>query len=431
MPQPKPSHGPVLLHAKKGTVLLRRNRLPPIDCPLVELTNGGCRCQLNWNRIEPSAVGPWRMKLAWGTNVEVGLTAPPYVFSMTMAARVVFVEKFEGKREEITLNFMNMKPEQAELIERTVRVLDRQPAPKEDRKRVSESEPPEPPRRSGRLRQLAAKCRGRTFEDLVVAFGKITPARMANIQNLARRFKLESDRCIWRMGLLSSRDICRIWSLQSGLQVATAESLQSHATLPAGLDYDFMKAHRCWPLKETADAWLVAVARPPSAGNAAALEQKLGKTPQFCLIPIDELENRLLLASTDQQLSRRKHPRYRKHLPILIQLCDDVGVTMTQTLIFGKTVDLSEGGVAVSGIPAGTFSPEDLLRDNPWCRVGFFCPPHEINASCRIRHIQRGTNEPGMVDRWIYGLEFVELSDENRTRLKEICESLEREGKRC
>lgn len=432
MPRAEAMASPVRLDLqKKGTVLLKKSRMPAIDCPLTALTTGECCCRLNWESMDSSAVRPWKMMLLAGLKLEIDLTAPPYVYGMTLSGKVVFVSRVDMDLVDVTIKFVDLTGEQAKLIQRTVCVLgDQGPALKEAQRYKSHNKTNPKMLRTSKLKLLAEKCRNKPFEELVISFGKTNHAQMRDAHDFAQRFDQSLDRSLWRMGFLNPVDLCRIWALQSGLPMARSGSVMLPSFPPKNLDYSLMRLLECVPYKETETDWKVAVARPPTDDAVMTLAAKLAKLPRFYLIPIDELEAILLQAATHNHFSRRRKPRYRTSLPLVFQLCDDLGATTTQSLTVGETLDISEGGMAVSGGPARERMPEDLLCANAWCRVSFFCPPDEINALCKICHIQRGPTEKSP-DRWVYGLQFMQLSDFHRGRLMQICEDLAREGKMC
>jgi hypothetical protein len=47
--------------------------------------------------------------------------------------------------------------------------------------------------------------------------------------------------------------------------------------------------------------------------------------------------------------------------------------------------------------------------------------PNEIEARCQVRWVRKGDKTAGAVPKYQIGMEFVEITDENRVRLANLC----------
>ncbi len=421
----------------KGTVILTKGGTRTLASRLMEITTTDILCRVNWNTADPASQLAWKRFLTKGTKLKVDLTAPPYVFAMICRGQVANVKRVGPTISEITITFLDLVDVQVNQIARTVGVWKDREASGQDPEGPQGNEKDD---RAAQLRKLASNCRGERFENLVVSFGKVTQTQMEQARSQAEEKGRHLDRCLWKMGLLNPADICQVWSLQSGLSIRHPEQVGLPARLPEGLPYDVLKRMECMPFQESEKGFLVSVVRPLSDEDVEILTEKLSRPPVFHIVPIDAVDALLEQAASPEnfkprkrltrrkEFSRRENPRFKLCLPLMFQLCDEGGASITSTVLMGETVDISEGGVAVTGNASKNRSIESLVGGKAWCHISIFIPPHQFSATCKICHVQQSAKDSETPERWLYGLQFINLSDVHRESLTEICRNLKHEG---
>lgn len=427
MPDGQPSASPVRLPAKKGMALLRMGRLPAIDCPVMDIGRTNCTCRITWKMVESSKVQAWKMLLVPGAKLKLNLTSPPYLISAQLDAKVQLVGKSAPTHQDLTLHFFDVDDETNAKLQSTVKALEVKKSEETVTLRRGSPHAVDSGLRSTRLMKLAEQCRGRPFEELIVGFKKASDEQMANARMYAQKFGEDLGSSLIRMGILNAVELCRIWALQSGLPVVATGQLALAKDPPEDFDYPLMQEFECIPFQETPEAVYVAVARPPSGGAEQRLSERVGKRIKFYLAATDELQDVLFGAASQKHLSRRKYPRYKTSISLVFQLCDSLGFSLQQQLSKGHTVDVSEGGLAIKGIPGGAKTPEALMAKKPWCRVAFSYPPYKMQALCRICHVQKCEDGGDPEEQWLYGVQIMDIGTDDRTCLKEICGTLEKE----
>lgn len=276
--------------------------------------------------------------------------------------------------------------------------------------------PPAPP---------ADPYRGHRLGEVLVQMGKLEAGEIEGLVKSARMASERLGRFLLREGRISPAELCRALALQSGLPMTDLED----AEIPEGLIKLFaqstMLRYEFLPFDESQQMLCIATANPIPPQILHDLERQAKRKIEVFLAQEDLVLQELDKIRPKVKRQERKHMRYEVALPIAYQFCNRLGRAAEETLYHGQTIDISEGGFLCEGNTPQLITPEDLMRRGICVRLTVSKYPIEVRALCSLRFIKNREEEDGGAQGlpfpWVFGTQVLEISEEDKRKLKEIC----------
>jgi c-di-GMP-binding flagellar brake protein YcgR len=145
----------------------------------------------------------------------------------------------------------------------------------------------------------------------------------------------------------------------------------------------------------------------------AELERICGRKiePFLCREEIPRTYLEALAQTADTQ--RRSHPRFRVSLPAAFQCYSQEGTTVSETVFRGRTLDISAGGLQVSGPLILGMDPDEIAAHPVKMVVTIGAVPQDIVTICETRHVRLVRGSGGGTS-CIYGLKVSHMSSTHR-----------------
>lgn len=251
---------------------------------------------------------------------------------------------------------------------------------------------------------------------VLVQMGYISAVQLDDAARQARMKGERIGRYLVRSGMVAPDVMCRALALQSGLPMTDLSDLEVPEELTKIFSYSTMMRHGFVPFDESREMICIAVANPLSPPVMRELEQSSGRKIEVFLGREDLILKHLNKIRSQQQVVPRRFIRYDLHTAVTYQYCTRFGAACEEGPQQGMTVNISEGGLLMEGPASMLGKPDDLLRRGTCVNITIpFTPPVEIHALCRLKAIQERK------DGWLIGLEMLDISAEDKRRLKELC----------
>jgi hypothetical protein len=251
---------------------------------------------------------------------------------------------------------------------------------------------------------------------VLVQMGYINPVQLDDAARQARMKGEKIGRFLVRSGLIGADVMCRALALQSGLPMTDLNDLEMTEDLTKLFSYSTMMRHGFVPFDESRDMICIAVANPLSTPTIRDLEQSASKKIEVFLGREDLILKYLNKIRAQQQVVPRRFIRYDLQTTLTYQYCTRFGVACEEGPQQGTTLNISEGGLLMEGPASSLGKPDELLRRGTCVNINIpFTPPQEIKALCRLKAVQERSGG------WLIGLEMLDISTEDKRRLKELC----------
>jgi hypothetical protein len=254
---------------------------------------------------------------------------------------------------------------------------------------------------------------------VLTQMGYLTEAQIDDAVKQSRIKGQRLGRYLVGSGLISPDILCRALALQSGLPVTDLTDVEISDEIEKIFPFAMLMRHSFVPFDDSAMFICIAVATPLTHTTLKELERTCHKKVEVFLAREDSILKHLNDFRKRQQGSQpRRFLRYDLHTPVSYQFCSRFAGPTEETIHRGSTQNISEGGMLVVGPGSQLGKPDDLMRRGICLRITVHneaAPQNEINALCRFKAIQEKNSL------WHMGLELLEISTEDRRRLKELC----------
>jgi hypothetical protein len=463
---------PVRLRIEKGVVFLRSRGLPSVACPLLDLSENGCRCLVPLDKLEPAVAERWRSKLEMGHQMSVDVSAPPYLPGLHLDIEIKHVAPVEGGLAELGLEFRNVESDERTILNKALvafatRKLDStqtspngtpinvngakpgdigpngashvngsngsglqaaivpsKPGPTDSQTmRIVKNwfAPPEmPPAPEPRIENPMPSpaendpYRGKRLGEILVALGKVSNDEVLTACKATLSVGEQMGRYLLRSGCITPIELCSALSLQTGLPITDLSGVQVPPEVSSTFSYLTMLKHQMVPFETTDQSISVASTHPLPPTLISELQQRCKKTIRVFLAEDDLVVKLLHSLQPAKERKLRKHARVKLNVPATIQFVNRQMETAGDVVYHGKTIDISERGLMIA-------APEDLRRRGACLKVSFELAPQTVTAWCSMRYVREPQSaEPGC-DQWTFGLQILDISEENQKNLKEIC----------
>jgi hypothetical protein len=261
--------------------------------------------------------------------------------------------------------------------------------------------------------------RKKKLGEVLIHMGHATPEEIEQAARATRRSGEKLGRYLLRQGIVTPRVLCHALALQSGLPMTDV----SDATPPEALINLFtlqrMQDMRFIPFDQARTFVCLAVADILTPDEIRALEEICGRKVQLFLADEEILVKRI--DHIMQVSNPRRHHRYNLNVPVIYQFCSRVGAPVDETVYFVTSVNISEGGLAVQGVPTALGVLADSRRQDLYANVIIKSTPDEVEATYQVRWVRKPDRRAGPNGRWTLGMQLVEIDDENSMKLKHLC----------
>ncbi|MCZ7645045.1 MAG: PilZ domain-containing protein [Planctomycetota bacterium] len=108
----------VRLRIDQGVVLLRHGGVPSVACPLMDLSEGGCRCIAPMPALDAQTAGTWRQVLQVKRHLNIEISCPPHLVHFMIQAEVRRADPMADGGVELGLQFLNLAAQQKGSLQR-------------------------------------------------------------------------------------------------------------------------------------------------------------------------------------------------------------------------------------------------------------------------------------------------------------------------
>ncbi|MBI3831521.1 MAG: PilZ domain-containing protein [Planctomycetes bacterium] len=263
--------------------------------------------------------------------------------------------------------------------------------------------------------------RGKRVGEVLIKMGKLTEAQVQDSVQRAKGSGERLGRYLLREGLVSPAELCRALALQSGLPMTDLTDAEIPEPLAMLFSHGMMLQHEFVPFDESLRMLCVAAANPIPRAVIEDMERSCGKKIEVFMAQEDLVLQQVDRLQPKEKRRDRKHMRYEANLPIHYQFCNRLGRSSEEATHLGQTIDLSEGGFLIQGPATSLGGPDDLMRRGLCVRFSMTDAQTEVKGLCALRFI-KANDRPSREDwKWHYGLQILEMTSDDRRRLKELC----------
>jgi hypothetical protein len=115
--------------------------------------------------------------------------------------------------------------------------------------------------------------------------------------------------------------------------------------------------------------------------------------------------------------ARQRPSRQRIYLAAVYEFRGPDGAEWEHGLHQGRTVDVSEGGILLEGPAPDCCGAKELMARDACARVTIRTSDCDVKGLCKVRSAVASRT---IKDQWLYGLQFVDMSQADRTRLRDV-----------
>jgi len=271
------------------------------------------------------------------------------------------------------------------------------------------------PPRSGQTNLLPASNK-KKLGAVLVQMGYLTTEQIDEAVKQAHIKGQRIGRYLVSSGMISPDILCRSLALQSGLPVTDLSDVEISEEIAKLFPYPLMMRHSFLPFDDCAMFVCIAVSTPLTHATLNELERTCNKKVEVFLAREDLILKHLNdIRKREAGGQPRRFIRYKYKAPVNYTFCNRFAGPSEDAVYSGITHNISEGGMLIEGPGSTLGAPAELLRRGICLRVTMGDGATEVKALCRFKNIQE---KNGL---WFMGLELLEISAEDRRRLKELC----------
>jgi hypothetical protein len=172
------------------------------------------------------------------------------------------------------------------------------------------------------------------------------------------------------------------------------------------------------PFDESSAVVCVAACNPLDPEMLKEQEKILRKVVEVFLAREDHVARQLDWLRIKLKTRSRRAIRFNIRIQVSYQFCNRLGVRTDNVVHDGATRNISEGGCLLDG-PQAADDPGNMLKKGLFINACLKPDDGEIWAICEVREIRLVDEAP--LPRWLLGVEFLDVSDDGKARLKQLC----------
>jgi hypothetical protein len=422
-----------------GELVLLAERLPDLPCQMISIDEEGCLAKAVPGPITMELAAAWQTTLTPSQQVRIRVECLTPAIAFEVNGVVLKLSEFPT-HIEFELRFLKLGPQQRAAIEHArftsaLQNFDLPPAPTQVSKTQAEehqvNNTPLPtlflsaaelghaPQITSPDSQLHKRMHTKTLSEILVCQALLSQAQAEAAATSARKSGESLAHFLVRNKHTSPQLVCHALALQSGLAMVDLSSAEIGCELSSLFTFATITKHQFVPFAENAAFVSIAVAEP--------LKNRVVKELEYCI----DKPLRQFLASEDVILSLlnriqeyrkpRRHARFPASLQARYQFCNRMGTPTDDTIYFVRTMNISEGGLAVEGVPSLFNNRPDVHRNDVYVNLSTATSWGSLQAACQLRWIRREERKAADTPKWLMGLQIVGLSSEDQERLKSLC----------
>ncbi len=438
---------------KQGNLCLCYPLLPDLGCLLLEVDDQGCRGSVPFQYLPEDVRTSWRRILAPKRPLHIKIEIPPWLMSFEVDGLVMDISD-SPSHTEIEMTFNHLTPAQSSALKDAVLAMATQkirnahapvppPPPSEHPAAPKAHGHPVPQAPAGQpfpeavrapeslyapqpagasLTDSSALLKLKKIGEVLVHMGRLTPMQVDEALVRARANGERLGRYLVRMGVVSPEVLCRALALQSGLPMTDLTGVEVPDKLARLFTHPIMARYAFVPFDEAKTFICIAAGTPLKSSIVRELEATINKKIEVFLAQEEQVLRLLDHLHLKQNRKARKHVRYDLSVPVRYQFTSRLGTPAEPNAHEGVTINASEGGFLIEGTPTALGSPEEMRRRGLCASVVLnSADGHAVHALCQLRAIREKERKAAEDPRWLLGMEIVEMSVEDRRRLKELC----------
>jgi hypothetical protein len=420
MSQRPESRRSIRLRVSDGLAILFFPGRVPLACSIGDISHSGCCVRLSEGLLHESQIDEWREVLVPGRRIDCELHRPPHLMNAQVRAAVCHTGRPTGTALDVGLAFVDVRPEFASMMKNAMPQFAQEKLHVEPAMSVQsptgETSDPEP-ENSSPYKHLS----GQPLTDVLVGMDLIDRHAAASALTQAQALKLPLHRFLLKNKLLRPAELCNALAISAGLPVTDLDSQEIQPGLASEFSYLQLMQIDFVPFAESADTLWIAAAAPLTTEAVTELMKTSGKQVMVFLAPANQIRARLFRLRPRPPYQERAHVRLRAALPVSYEFCSEHFVPVDEYNFDGMTANISETGMSISGPAHPTLQPNALLHEAPVVRLNLATPRGEVQALCRLRHIEinETADAPGLP--WHMGTEIIEIDPIEADLLRKIC----------
>ncbi len=424
----------IRLHVDKGVAVLRYSGCPPFACPLQDLSDSGCQCEVSLDSIDAETARQWTALLKPGLRLSVNITRPPAFVSFELMGDLTHVEAMGPHKLNLGIRFLPINS-QVDLLKKGVLAIAMEklqtptstlptgePSGDSDLV-VSDAHHPHDAAQAGKpAGEHIHHHKNPPLSDILVDRGRLTKAAAHAAHKEATATNTSITRFLIKNRSVKPLDLCQALAIQSGLPTTRLEGVDVPLALRKVFSFLTMQRYEIVPFSESREMMCIAAAHPLTDMARMELEKLAKRNLLVFLAPIDQIQDLQFRIRPRGPNQERRHARVKIAVHADYQFCDEHGVNLDETVREGIVENMSDGGFLIVGPVETAHSANELVRQGSCLRIGFLCGERSIHAICKIRHIEPAPAVPeGGQKQWHFGLEIAQVEPEDLNQLKDAC----------
>jgi len=378
------------VHVSSGIAFLRQPawpELPSLPCSIENLSLGGCRCTALLERISPAAAQGWRDALREEPSALLDLLFVPHL-SVRIPALVRYADS-HALSPAIGVQFHNLSPKEHAML--TV-ALDRLEAPTH-----TVLSPDVAPQHYA----------GKRVTRILAVMGSLPDSAAQKVEQVALTSGKSVSHYLLRRGLVSSVDLTQALALHSELPAANLDGFELTEELLSLFPLATLIQNRMVPVDRIDSIVCMAVAKPLSRSTIRTLEARFNINLYVFLAPEEQLNALLRQIDPQPRQQPRDFSRRLARVPVEFTFFNGGDVVFN-----GQTLDICEGGF-------GLECSDDLSLCGVCIQFKLQTSEGVVEGLGSIRFVRKDDGQ----DRWIAGVEILELQQADWDRLSAYCAS--------
>jgi hypothetical protein len=258
----------------------------------------------------------------------------------------------------------------------------------------------------------------RRLGEILIEAGKLTPEQLQEALELAQATGQKLGRVLLSAGAVTPDALCRAISTQLNLPMTMLEG----DTIPDRLRNVFplalMMHHNFVPFDDAGAQLCIAASTPLDAATVKDLEKISKRFIQVFIARDDQVGRQLDWMRVKMKTRSRRYLRFEFRQPASYQFSNRAGARLNREVYEAVTLNVSEGGCLLDSPEPHHVDPAELLRRGFYINLSVKTEAGAVWAVGEVREIRLGGDANG--PRWLMGVEFIDLSPENRALLKDV-----------
>lgn len=246
----------------------------------------------------------------------------------------------------------------------------------------------------------------------------LDPPRLQHALDEAPKLNLRLGAYLVAQEWITPEDLRDAVALQANLPTADLRTLEFPEALNRIFPYRALKDHRCVPFEETPSYVCLAIAEPLKLSAVRELEYGCRRPVKLFVAQerlVDQCRDKLYEGRIPRQFTR-----FKATIPVELQFCTRIGTPIEEAIRTVTTVDISQGGLGVLGLPRVPSAIPERRPKDVYAQVTLKDPEYEVQAVCQVRWLREAGGRADGLE-FLAGLEVVEIRPQDQQRLLQLC----------